>query len=97
MRARLDVDYDPLCTAYDQISDCKCRYYAGHRGRHSFARLDHDCLVERELRRMLDEMIAARDEACSLADTAIKMRGDFIGRRDQLASERLVELRKVGQ
>jgi hypothetical protein len=96
MRERL-VDDAPLCSAYDQISDRTCRYYAGHGGRHNFARLDHDCLVERDLRRMLDEMIAARDEACSIAETAITMRGDFIGRRDQLGSDRIADLRKVGQ
>jgi hypothetical protein len=96
MRERLDADYDPLCAAYDQISDRKCRYYAGHGGGHNFARLDHDSARERELRRLLDEVIAARDEACSIAETAIKMRGDFIGRRDQLGSERIAELRKIG-
>lgn len=86
----------PLCSTYDQISDRTCRYYRGHGGRHNFASLDHNCTLERELRRMLDEVIAARDEACDLAETAIKMQGDFIGRRDQLGSDRIVELRKVG-
>jgi hypothetical protein len=87
---------DKLCTAYDQISDRTCRYYAGHGGRHNFARLVHDCAMERELRRALDVMTAARDEACEIADSAIKMRGDFIGSHDKRGSLRIVELRKVG-
>lgn len=85
-----------LCLAYDQISDRACCYYAGHGGKHNFTRIDHDSSQERELRRLLDEMIVARNEACDLAAMAIKMRGDFVGRRNQLGSERLVELRKVG-
>ena len=60
------------------------------------ARLDHDSSLERELRRALDELTAARDEACDIADTAIKMRSDFIGRRDKLGSTRVAELRKIG-
>ena len=86
----------PFCSIYDQISGRTCRYYRDHGSMHNFASLDHNCTLERELRRLLDEVIAARDEACDIADTAIKMRGDFIGRRDQLGSDRIVELRKVG-
>lgn len=85
-----------MCPAYDQISDHRCRYYEGHGGKHNFARLDHDTSLERELRRTLDEMIAARDEACDIANTAIRMQGDFIGRRNKLGSDRVAELRKVG-
>jgi len=85
-----------MCSTYDQISDRKCRYYASHGGRHNFASLDHNCALERELRRALDAMTAARDEACGIAETAIKLQGDFIGRRGQRGSARIVELRKVG-
>jgi hypothetical protein len=45
----------------------------------------------------LTMMTAARDEACDIADTAIRMRGDFIGRHDQRGSDRIVELKKVGE
>ena len=55
-----------FCTAYDQISDRKCRYYAGHGGSHNFARLDHDSSLERDLRRALDEMTKDFDEALDL-------------------------------
>ena len=58
----------PLCPAYDQIADRKCRYYAGHGGRHNFARLDHDCSLERELRRELDAMTKALGQALDLFD-----------------------------
>ena len=76
----------PLCSAYDQISDRRCRYYAGHGGGHNFARRDHDSALERELRRALDAMTTARDEACNeLEDTG----GEF-------AAVRAAELRKVG-
>lgn len=57
-----------LCTAYDQISDRKCRFYAGHGGKHNFARLDHDCSLERELRRSLDEVTIGVGEALDLFD-----------------------------
>lgn len=57
----------PRCAAYDQISDRSCRYDANHKGRHNFARLDHDTTLARDLRRRLDEMTAARDVACDLA------------------------------
>lgn len=87
---------DKRCEAYDQISDRTCRYYTGHGGRHNFALLGHDCSLERELRRQLDEMIAARDEACGIAETAFKLHGDFIGREDKYGSARIAELRKVG-
>jgi hypothetical protein len=30
----------PLCPAYDQISDRRCRYYANHGGRHHFNKDD---------------------------------------------------------
>jgi len=56
-----------LCDAYDQISNRRCRYDGGHGGRHNFAPLDHNYTVERELRRCLDLMVQARDEACDLA------------------------------
>ena len=52
-----------LCSAYDQISDRKCRYYADHGGKHNFARLDHDSSLERELRRALDDMTKILEEA----------------------------------
>lgn len=71
------------CDAYDQIRDRGCCYYAGHGGRHNFARLDHDYLLERELRSALDAMTAARDEAC----VALENMG---------AGARAAELRKVG-
>lgn len=57
-----------VCTAYDQISDCKCRYYDGHGGKHNFARLDHDAALERELRRQLDEMTKNFADALDLFD-----------------------------
>lgn len=57
-----------LCSAYDQITDRGCRYYAGHGGRHNFARLDHDCALERELRRELDAMTKALGQALDLFD-----------------------------
>lgn len=59
---------DELCSAYDQITGRGCRYYRGHGGRHNFARLDHDCALERELRRELDEMTQALGEALDLFD-----------------------------
>jgi hypothetical protein len=55
-----------LCSAYDQISGRGCRFYAGHGGKHNFARLDHDCALERELRRALDEMTKDFAEALDL-------------------------------
>lgn len=58
----------PLCAAYDQIADRTCRYYANHGGRHNFARLDHDCALERELRRELDETTKGLAEALDLFD-----------------------------
>lgn len=87
---------DDSCPAYDQILNRSCRYHAGHGGRHNFAPLDHNTALECDLRRALDEMTKARDEACDIADTAIQMRGDFLGRRNQMGSDRIVELRKVG-
>lgn len=48
------------------------------------------------LLKSLATMTAARDEACGIAETAIKLQGDFIGRRDQRGSARIAELRKVG-
>lgn len=59
---------DELCGAYDQISDRKCRYYAGHGGKHNFASLDHNCALERELRRELDETLKDFAEALDLFD-----------------------------
>lgn len=58
----------PLCGAYDQISDRRCRYYADHGGAHNFARLDHDCSLERELRRELDGVVLGLGEALDLFD-----------------------------
>jgi hypothetical protein len=59
-----------LCGAYDQISQWKCRYYAGHLGRHNFARVDHDTALERELRRELDQMTMALGQALDLFDSS---------------------------
>ncbi len=50
-----------------------------------------------ELLKRFAAITAARDEACDIAETAIKMHGDFIGSRDQLGSARVVELRKIGE
>lgn len=61
---------EKLCTAYDQIAGRGCRYYAGHGGRHNFARLDHNCALERELRRELDEATKALAEALELFDAS---------------------------
>jgi hypothetical protein len=58
----------PLCSAYDQIAGCKCRYYANHGGKHNFARLEHDAALERELRRQLDEVAEGLAEALDLFD-----------------------------
>jgi len=80
-----------MCSTYDQISDRKCRYYAGHGGRHNFASLDHNYLLERELRRALDEMTAARDEACAIAAIA-ESHSAVAGHK----LKRIAELRKVG-
>ena len=96
MKKPKEAEVPHMCSAYEQISERSCRYYAGHGGNHNFARLDHDCALERGLRRALDSMIAARDEVCDIADTAIKMKGDFIGHRNKSGSERVAELRKVG-
>ena len=41
----------PLCAIYDQISDRRCGYYAGHGGRHNFEPV---VIKARELRRALD-------------------------------------------
>lgn len=79
------------CSAYDQIAGRTCRYYAGHGGRHNFARLDHDCSLERELRRALDEMTKARDEACDIAAMA-ESHSAVVGHK----LKRIAELRKVG-
>ena len=57
-----------FCTAYDQISDRKCRYYVDHGGKHNFARLDHDSSLERELRRALDETTKDLNDALDLFD-----------------------------
>ena len=57
-----------FCTAYDQISDRTCRYDADHGGWHNFARLDHDCALERELRRSLDEVSTGLTAALDLFD-----------------------------
>lgn len=57
-----------MCAAYDQIAGRKCRYYADHGGKHNFARLDHNCALERELRRELDEAQKRLAEALDLFD-----------------------------
>lgn len=80
-----------MCPAYDQLSDRDCCYYAKHGGKHYFARFDHDCRLERELRRALDEMTAARDEACSIAAMA-ESHSAVAGHK----LKRIAELRKVG-
>lgn len=83
------------CPAYSQIADRGCSYDEGHGGKHNFARLDHDCTLERALRRALDRMIGARDEACTLAELAITMKGDFIGHENKYAGVRIAELRRI--
>jgi hypothetical protein len=71
-----------MCEAYDQISDRKCRYYKDHGGPHRYARLDHDCAVERELRAELDDMIAAKDAL----ETKLRLKiDDLTAARDELA------------
>ena len=59
---------DKLCAAYDHICGRTCRYYAGHSGRHYFPRLDHDCTLERELRKRLDEVTKGLVETLDLFD-----------------------------
>lgn len=77
------------CSAHDRICDRRCRYHVDHGGKHNFARLDHDVSLECDLRRQLDEMTAARDEACHLAEQWVdKAFGPDVAR--------LAELRKVG-
>ena len=66
----MTVDALKLCSAYDQISDRRCRYYTDHGGRHNFARLDHNSTLERELRRSLDEAQKALTEALDLFDAS---------------------------
>ena len=83
------------CPAYSQIEDRGCCYDEGHGGKHNFARLDHNYALERSLRRALDRMIAARDEACAIAETAIKMRGDFIVGGNKSGRDRIAALRSV--
>lgn len=48
-----------------------------------------------QLEQQLAAMTTARNEACSIAETAIRMQGDFVGRNNKLGSERVAELRKV--
>jgi hypothetical protein len=89
------VDGDKLCPAYDQISDRTCRYYADHGGGHNFARLDHDCALERKLRQALDEMTAARDELANIAEgETLDETYSPSGVKRTLA--RIAELREVG-
>jgi len=64
----MTVDANKLCPAYDLVSTLRCRHYAGHGGFHNFARLTHDCALERELRAELDETIKALTEALDLFD-----------------------------
>jgi len=84
---------DKICPAYDHISDRQCGYYAGHGGRHNFARLDHDASLERELRRDLDAMTAALGEALDLFDAVWCPEHGHQPRPDQLA--RAEKLRKI--
>jgi len=81
-----------LCPAYDQIAGRSCRYYVGHGGRHNFARLDHDCALERDLRRELDDMTAALAEALDLFDNNWCPEHGHAPRPEVF--ERVVELRK---
>lgn len=83
-----------LCTAYDQISDRKC-HYAGHGGKHNFARLDHDASLERELRSELDELAAALGEALDLFDATWCSDHGHAPKREQFA--RATKLRKLIQ
>lgn len=83
----------PFCSAYDQIADRSCRHYAGHGGRHNFARLDHDASLERELRRELDEMGKALGEALDLFDAAWCAEHGHAPTRAQFA--RATKLRKI--
>jgi hypothetical protein len=83
------------CTVYDQISDRHCRYDAGHGGKHNFARLDHDTVLERELRRELDAMTRALTEALDLFD-ATWCELLRAGRVSELGA-RAAELRKLVQ
>ena len=82
-----------LCSAYDQIGGRTCRYYADHGGRHNFARLDHDCSLERELRRALDEMTKDFAEALDLFDANWCPEHGHAPR--PAALERYAELRKL--
>lgn len=66
----MTVDGSKLCPTYDLASTLRCRHYAGHRGSHNFARLAHDCALECELRRELDETLAALTEALDLFDAS---------------------------
>ena len=82
-----------LCSAYDQISDRTCRYYADHGGKHNFARLDHDCALERELRRALDEVTRGLAEALDLFDANWCPEHGHAPRPE--AFDRAAELRKL--
>jgi len=84
----------PLCLAYDdQIGGRMCRYYADHGGKHNFARLDHDCALERELRRALDEVTKGLAEALDLFDAVWCPEHGHAPKPSQLA--RAAELRKL--
>jgi hypothetical protein len=83
------------CDVYDQISDRGCRYDAGHGGKHNFARLDHDTVLERELRRELDAMTRALTEALDLFDATWCPEFGHAPRPEQLT--RAAELRKLVQ
>ena len=69
------------CVVYDQTSNRSCCYYAGHGGKHNFARLDHDAGLERELRRELDEALAARDAYARLLESQAAVPYDADGLR----------------
>ncbi|HSX22836.1 MAG TPA: hypothetical protein VLE97_08705 [Gaiellaceae bacterium] len=82
---------DELCAAHDQVAGRSCRYYKDHGGRHNFARLDHDCALERELRRELDQRTSALAEAIGLFDAAWCTEHGHAPRPDQF--KRIDELR----
>ena len=83
---------DPtMCSAHDQISDRKCRYYAGHSGKHNFARLDHDSSLERELRRELDDLRNGIVKECAEACAEVTRFTESIN-KDQAFLEEAIKL-----
>jgi hypothetical protein len=83
------------CAAYDQISDRTCRYYANHGGEHNFARLDHDCALERVLRQALDVATRRLTEALDIFDATWCPEHGHAPSPAQLA--RIDKLRKLAQ